>query len=100
MLLLMVVEGAPATQYLNPYPDIYEPVRKTMVVSQFPSRSSNRPYTPIFENQEGGGRLLQQQQQLVAAERRQQEQQQDEDDFDGEFDGEQFGGPEGLQFLW
>lgn len=90
----MVLAGAaPATQYLNPYPDIYEPVRKTMVVSQFPSRSANRPYTPIFEDQEGRGGNRQQ-------EERRGRYEQEQEDEDGDEYGEQFGGPEGLQFLW
>lgn len=81
--LLGLVAAAPATVYFNPYPDTYGPVRKTMVVSQFPSRASSRPYTPIFEDgQEPRGR---------------QQEEFDEDD-DEQFDGPD--GPEGLQFLW
>lgn len=95
--MVVLAGAAPATQYLNPYPDIYEPVRKTMVVSQFPSRASNRPYTPIFEEQEGrrGGGSRQQ-----LDDRRGRYEQEQFDDDDGEEYGEQFGGPEGLQILW
>lgn len=83
LALLGLVAAAPATVYFNPYPDTYGPVRKTMVVSQFPSRASSRPYTPIFEDgQEPRGR---------------QQEEVDEDD-DEQFDGPD--GPEGLQFLW
>lgn len=99
LLTQAIVQAAPATQYLNPYPDLYEPVRKTMVVSQFPSRASNRPYTPIFEEQQDGrGGGVQQQRGGGGGGGNRYEQEQDEDDFDY---GEQFGGgAEGLQFLW
>lgn len=83
--LVVLVAAAPATVYLNPYPETSGPVRKTMVISQFPSRASNRPYTPIFEGrQELGGRA--------------QQQEEYEPDDDEQFDGPD--GPEGLQFLW
>lgn len=67
-----------------------------MVVSQFPSRASNRPYTPIFED----AAVARRQQQ--ALENRLPERFEQEEDDDGYEYGEQFGGgaPEGLQFLW
>lgn len=64
-----------------------------MVVSQLPSRASNRPYTPIFEGRGDGGNRQ-------AFEERRGRYEQEQDEEDGDEYGEQFGGPEGLQFLW